>query len=812
MVIKKLILHRYKRFFLNNIETIEYTPNDVTQMIVSRNGSGKTSLLRQLNPLPADIKKDFNENGYKYIEIEHNNKLYTISSNFIPNKHSFKVDNVELNNGGTKTVNIELCKEHFNLDYSTMDILYGITNITTMSLPERKHWLSRLSTIDYTYPVSVYNKLRIRHRDIIGQLKGLKAELANINCKDNNVNKIKEKKELISMLHSIKDNILLSIGNKQINPIDINTNIDKLNTLLKQYKESSVIIEDIDTLNKKLNTTKENILKVDTILNKTLEELETLEKSVKVSNKEEIDTKYKEINNKINNILNTIDLPINNLDIIIDKLDILTNNIIPTIQNMLFKLDDYRHIRSIPTEDKKKAIEELNILYSKSKTYLEEYNVLTEELNTTDTKDTVVTCPNCNTNFNFSKYKHKLLKDRISVLTTNLDKIKTLIKEKEPIVLDINTYKQLHIDILDTINFLANKYLELKDLILYISNNIYNHIDTLDTINNKYTIYTNSVYKLKDLYLLYKERDTIKQQLTIATDLNKDKVLKEIDTKNKLVEKYTVEKRNYTTILNTLQESIAKVTIRDTIVDNIDKVLQDTYNNYNNNIDSIKQNYRIELLKYIKEVIVEQETSLQEMLDLNTKKDSIIKSIEDLTKREEVLKDMVLELSPTTGLIGKSINSFITILIEDINYIINKIWSYPIKLLPCNIDTKDLDYKFRVLVNDTDTIEDISRLSSSMQEIVNLAFKIILCKYLNLDVPLYLDEFGSTFDTTHRTTAYNIINTILSSEFKQLFIICHYESLYGSFKNADFNILDKDNVTIPEDVDNNRSLVIKYGE
>ena len=80
MIIKKLILHKYKRFFLTGIETLTYEPEKTMQIIVSKNGAGKSSLLQELNPLPADIKKNYYEGGYKYIEILHYGKLYTLCS------------------------------------------------------------------------------------------------------------------------------------------------------------------------------------------------------------------------------------------------------------------------------------------------------------------------------------------------------------------------------------------------------------------------------------------------------------------------------------------------------------------------------------------------------------------------------------------------------------------------------------------------------------------------------------------------------------------------------------------------------------
>ena len=110
------------------------------------------------------------------------------------------------------------------------------------------------------------------------------------------------------------------------------------------------------------------------------------------------------------------------------------------------------------------------------------------------------------------------------------------------------------------------------------------------------------------------------------------------------------------------------------------------------------------------------------------------------------------------------------------------------EILPCEVeDGTDLNYKFKVKVNHTEYIEDISKLSSSMQEIVNLAFKIVFVKYLNLtSFPLILDEFGRTMDAEHRVAAYDVIDRVLSHSFEQIVLVCHFESMYSRFVNASF--------------------------
>jgi hypothetical protein len=137
------------------------------------------------------------------------------------------------------------------------------------------------------------------------------------------------------------------------------------------------------------------------------------------------------------------------------------------------------------------------------------------------------------------------------------------------------------------------------------------------------------------------------------------------------------------------------------------------------------------------------------------------------------------------------------------NNFISKIWLYPLAVIPCGLDddgTLELDYKFPLKVqNHPDKVPDVSKGSSAMQEIVDLAFKITAIKYLGLeDSPLLIDEFGKTFDKEHRVAAAHGIKQLIElRSFTQLFTISHYEATYGSLTNAEICVLCSNNISIP---------------
>ena len=176
MYIQSIELKGYKRFELNSSH-FKATYTAAVQFIVGTNGSGKSSLAYQLSPLPAE-KDDFSKEGLKHIVITNNGKTYNLISDFSKEHvHSFIVDGVNLNDGGTITVQKELVKKHFGYDQSIHDMIQGHKRFTQMGPSERKYWFTFLADADYDYAIGVFNKVKERLSDMQGALKLAKQRL-----------------------------------------------------------------------------------------------------------------------------------------------------------------------------------------------------------------------------------------------------------------------------------------------------------------------------------------------------------------------------------------------------------------------------------------------------------------------------------------------------------------------------------------------------------------------------------------------------------------------------------------------------------
>lgn len=813
MIVKKLILHRYKRFFLNKIDTLEYTPNKPMQIILGTNGCGKSQLLRQLNPLPANLKNEFYDKGYKYIEIEHLNKLYILSSGYVgSNKHSFIVDELELNPGGTRKVQLDLVYEHFKITPDIIEILLNNNRLTIMPPNERKKWISELSNIDYRYSIGVYNKLRARHRDLVGGIKLLQDEL--VKSESNNIDKdqlekLKTNKSKLEEYYDYINSLYLHKNN--------NIDIEHIkNKLLSSTNNISILTKP----NINLEEAKQELTKHETLIleyNKSLEkyykELSDLEKTLEPKDKELLLDKYKDITDKVNNLSkqNTLNLEVNN----IKHYCSVFSNLYYDIVGILNELHEYKDIRLLSKEDKDKIISMESNIKESIELSTRKLQLIEEELkhlNDHKSEEHKVSCPKCSHSWynGYDINKVEQLTKEKDMLITKIDKLKIHNKnytDKKTKIEELNNIK-------DRFRELLKSNWELKPVLEYILKNIdFDRSDVLEmiTVVDKVNILLDNI---KDLTELTKEKESLEQQLKNLEDFKqlesnrKEELMKNIHTN---IDKVNIDKVKSIEYITKIKNDIINYDNYTKYIDSTNSILKELRIATKSNMIQLRNRYLQELASYVKEEIITIDKTLQDVLSYENKykKDSLL--LEDYKKKEKVLKLMVKELSPNEGLIAKSINSFLNVFVKEMNYVINKIWSYDIELLTCDItDEDDLDYKFKVKVNNDEIIEDISKMSSSMKEIVDLAFRLVFCKYMKLvDVPLVLDEFASSFDKNHREEAYKVIDKILSSDYLQVYIVCHFESLYGSLSNCDFNVLSTNNIELGSVNEYNKNMLIK---
>ena len=798
MIIKKLELYKFKRFFLSQVDHFILEPKSNIMIMAWGNGKGKSSLLSVLNPLPAELKRDFKEDGYKYIEIMHRGHEYKISSGKLEkNKHSFIYDDVELNPGGTKRVQLELVSEHFNLTPNINQILLGTDRFTQMSPTIRKEWFNKLSTIDYTYPIKVYNNLKSRYRDITGGIKLFQENVVKLTADiitEEELTKLKDQRANLEGLITY----ILSLYTYD-EGIDVDTAILKdLNSVVNELRNNSYITlpsYDLDYYTANLAKLETNINTLKTDIKSIQDKLHILENKNKFDGKslEELDTIRKD---KVSRLLelrksNKFKIPLYRAYMLSNTFNMLYQNLIAYVS----ELNDYER----PTISLKLIEETINKLTgvdNELKVIDRKIQQVKGELNGLEKYNKVedmVVCPQCQNQFHvhYDPNKSKLLTTMLQKFEEEFNKYSAIRKK---LIDQIELYNKIK-TIIDNIK---SAFLSRSDL-SFIHNYIYENIDyntstnnilsIIDTVKHELEYRSNYVVLYKELLNLKNERNKLKAIRNLEQKLHIDNIKVLEDELNLKTQELITSRQGYK-LLEDNKNVLVKI---NTLESRLKNILKHYRKAFDKALLALKNKHLNEVVTELKSLLVSYDQKLLQNSQARSQLDSYNKNIEEYKKKEEVLSTMLKVLSPSDGIIAKSINSFLNIFIQEMNHIINSVWSYEMVLLPCDItEDNDLDYKFKVKVNNDEVIEDVSKLSSSMQEIVDLAYKIVFMKYMRIsDTPLILDEFGRTMDATHRDTAYNIIDRIFSTNFDQIFLVSHFESMYGRFVNADIVQLEE---------------------
>jgi len=796
MRILKIVLDKYKRLMLTNITTFNYTPIKPIQIIAGTNGSGKSSVMAELSPLPANITKDYGENGYKEFHCIHNGKPYTLLSGgrLGRNKHSFIEDGKELNPGGTKKVQLILCKDIFGITPMIHEVLTNVRPFTSMPIGERKQWLSYISTVDYKYPLEVFKRITTEYRDLLGGVKILDTKITSVKDSKCSSEVLKSMEEELYIISGFIRNITRSLGTGYTKRVEISTDeLKVLNTkLLKSLKDFKTL-SDIKTISEEeFNKLQRELGFIDERIKTTLKQIEELEK-VADGSISELEHKLEELQKektKLQIISDKIGIGVYQLSSIkhaFKSIEFKLFNLLDDI--MLFdKIDDINYQKDLTERKLYKLTERYNDLKRTHKKLTLEFQKLDILKNKKETQ-----CPKCSHTWieGFDKKRYDELSKDLSNIENDIGNIEKEITELKDSLMSLT-------DCHNKIQLFYQTFFSKNELKVFLP-----YFQELS--------FPTDVFKAKDFLN------------TLSADLNFEHSYESLINEEKKVKTYidtlktrlqTQDKKSLENTVNDLYDKKYRITSEIDLYKRklkVEKDLSQSYTNVELELSKLGNNYHRNrmyernklLLGFIKE-LEDKKLTLEKSIydakyadglinDLQTEKDRLLKRI-------EILRILIKTLSPTEGLIAKSMLSFLGVFVKSINTVISNIWSYDMKLqLPDIEDGNDLDYKFKVVVenNINDPIEDIKITSSGMKEVIDLAHRIIVMHFLGLkEYPLFLDEFGSKFDPVHKQKAHEIVKN-LSEEFNQIFIISHEQDMFVLY-DSDITILSKDNMFMSE--------------
>lgn len=802
MKITYLRLEKYKRFPLSNIEIFEKEFASKLTMIVGANGVGKSSLISELTPSPAN-KDNFYKGGYKELHIDHNNKTYRLISDFRDHsKFIFYCDDENLNLSGNVTMQKELVYQHFGITAAIHDLLTGKENFTDMSLLGRKKLFHAITHLNIDTILSNYEKLKeelknneFLHKTLTTQLVLERHKLSDTNALQTLKQKVSSYQQHIENLLTIRQEIYRFSHGSSIEESSLG--LKNLETKKSDfYKQNYIyfVSQPYNSLSARLQEKQNKLIGLDSHLKSLYESLSKLldeKKTLSLTNSKNIDELQVEydylsvgIQNRLNSITVFRDLNANVTNLIgtLSVLQILETSLpeiletLPVNENRKYSKQAYVEA----TESKSQILEALNKL-------LQDYNQHTAELRELE-KHKRLDCPNCHHNWLPAEVDGRItdLRTKLSNIekeqAENGEKLKHIqlnIEEQSSYLsqlqLVMNLYTSTKTSIPQFWNIVSEKSLLHNDpsSILLLVRKAISDCETYKNISelqNRQTEIKDLIDRIKKL--THTNESSIDTEiLTVEEVIYQEQCSQDVVRTEIADIKYAISV--YATMLK-LQSAIDLAT-SDLQEANTKHLAQELMKEIDTDLSLTK----VSLLE------LEREISKQSMTESNVLK--LEAQLEEVNEHVKVLKILTDELSPKNGFIAKTISNFLNVIINSINSVIAGVWDYKMILKPINIEEDPLNYKFKVEVEDRLVIDDISSISSGMKEIVNLAMKITLYKLLRLDnYPIYLDEYGVKLDQMHRSKITDIIFKMINSNvYSQIFLITHIDMAFSYFKDTE---------------------------
>lgn len=774
-------------------------------MILGRNGSGKSSLLGELTPLPP-LRSDYiidGKGGSKEIHITDATGAYILKADFTSgSKFYFLKDGVELNKSNNVTSQRELCEQYFNITPVVDDIISTGSGFTNMSLVNRKKLFNSVTNLNIDNILSNYNKLNEELKEKEFLLKTYTARLLTERDKLLSVKSAEDTDKRMVVVKTTIDKLLefRSSCKHLSNAADL----DYSSSVFKQASERvnelllanplTFTTNSLEGLKKALLHEREQLLihkETRKHIHVKMEELEYQRKAILLRKQHDITG----VKQSILNITKDIQTLLLKLEILPPSSTVDLRNITNDL-NMLERTlpDIVNHLPSNPDKALSKGkydtcLEKKNVALTKLNTIIRETVSLQAELAELS-KHKSLNCPNCQHTWLPEDVNRRLreLTSRNKELLTEQASLQELVnhvnKELEGLTSYLGLFSQL-----TALYTATKKHCEVLWKHINEKGYVYSDPRILLSLVNKALNDCHSLQRVKELEVRKAELEELHNKLNNTTTYN----IIDIDNVNnrllsinrdinnneyniKLMEGNIQLYNELTKLLGykesaklELQKSLMKVQ-----VDNLTTMVEDCI-----------RNLRVESTE-LEKTIFTQHSSLKTIKELED-------NIKDLEEDKKVLSILTEELSPKTGYIAKSISSFLNVIISSINSVISSIWEYKMVVKPLDLEEDALNYKFKIEVGDGKlTVPDISAASSGMAEIINLAVKITMYRLLKLDsYPMKLDEFGVKLDEGHRNKIAEIVFRMMGgNEYSQIFLITHMDLGYANFKDTEVVMVD----------------------
>lgn len=779
-----------------------------------------SSILDELTPVPAHHSA-FEKGGYKEFHCTHKGHSYILISKYEKGsgEHSLIKDlDEELNPGGTFAVQRQLVWDIFGLDRNTHEVLTGVQTFTSMPTAKRREWLTRLSPVDLSFAFKQYQTIATHKRDAQAVIKHKAKRMSTENLELPSDAELQEYRNKVTALNNQLQGLYRQRGSKPITPVsirDFEGHYEQLKGRIKQqlqaqpFSEAFIGVKNQSELLSRASVTEHQLTQINTSLEDTGNQLEAIKKQQGSLEDYGTPEQIQALNQELDSLKATVATHQAKLSTYQGILPIVQHDVYQHSQGLLEELLHTWNELIVTTPDNPEG----RFSHQKGKEAREQFASNKQKLMGLNEKHTTsaqrlarlrgcddIQCPQCDHSF-----KPGIDPKEIAFLEKECERYHAIITEGEKRQEELKEYIEAFDDYMTYISrfrALVRQYelykpvwdIVVEQRMMFTTPRKF-HTDVIKWGEaQKLSIaLTGALQRIKEIQAQLDRYSSFDKDQ--ATYLKDQQSLLETRMENLYNERIALQRSQqgfkqgiqavtqYTRTLETLEGEL---------VDYLDQVERQIVNLVNQGFDEQIKRTSLELSE-LQAQLHRHELMEHTLKDIEREHQESIAWFNDLGILEKAM-------SPKDGLIGKYLMGFMQQLVKLMNAIIEEVWTYPLEVMPSKIDKDELDYNFPLNVNNGAVMPpDISRGSSSQRDIVNFAFKIIVMKFLGFDdYPLYLDEFGNTFDEQHRENLIPFLNRLLEmNQISQIVYISHFVSTHGAFNHAEVVVLDPTNITTP---------------
>ena len=823
MRIKKLVLFKCIRLRFNDITYFEWLPETTHQIFIGTNGSGKSTVVRHANPLPGS-KDDFESGGYKHIEIEHRGLYYIARSEFTgkgTGHHSLKTgEGIELNPGGTLSVQREVVKQTFGMTQALMDVLIGDRKFTQMAALERRDWIMLLSEAQMEFALQTHQRLKRQTNDARAVFNKLTQRL---NDETKTVPTEAEQSELQGRcdvlkreLHQLLIQTEHGIPSRSAAGQELQRALARVHELSRAGCELvlrppvglvAAGIEDVNAAivisKTRLQSDESRLVLLHTEADKVAEIVSALAESAS--------TDVNDLDRRADDLFRqqcAIEASCNPEFIVRQNvvwIEGVMRALYPTLLALYDELPDNsdQRFNRADTEKARTAVDFIQGEINNRFTLLGKLNHRLEHMR--NTKDTL--CPKCGFVWKEGLILETVetLSERVSVTESEVKELQTKLADNRSYITAVQEYSKVR----QRIN---SAYAEHPEFI-----NLYTRINELERtgaskqqmmqlLDEWRADVTRSVEASKLAAQIEHLRAAVAQAkiLTANGEGYHQGRIGELNAEINALTTECVTLREQLKELNTYRLDVERFLTTNRLLDTAVTQLQQQYDMC---IRAVRNEAITGIMGQHQTVLAHAEQALSKAMTVRAVIDDLTRS-RDVAQEEHLCYALLTnELSPVDGLIADSMQDIVKCFANEMTALISQIFTYDLEVLPCGADDGEMDYKFPLSVqNGVLIVPDVAKASSAQVYIVDFAFPMIVMLYLGLqDYPLYLDEPFVPLDEQHLTRAMIYLKSYVEAKHcDQLLLISHHTELWGCFADAEICAMSTDNLLTVPDLYNTR--------